>query len=74
MNPTVKAMSAMANMGAQSFSPSFWGRMSASLLRASRQSVNEAVGELKAAGLITTGYRRIDILDPAGLRLVAERS
>ena len=46
----------------------------ASLLGASRQSVNEAVGELKAAGLITTGYRRIDILDRAGLRLVAERS
>ena len=39
----------------------------AELLGASRQSVNEALGKLKAAGAIDTGYRRITVLDPDAL-------
>ena len=35
----------------------------AELLGASRQSVNEALGKLKAAGAIDTGYRRITVID-----------
>ncbi len=34
----------------------------AELLGASRQSVNEALGKLKASGAIDTGYRRITVL------------
>ncbi len=43
----------------------------AALLGVSRQAVNEAVGELRDAGLIETGYRRISILDTVGLEAVA---
>jgi CRP/FNR family transcriptional regulator len=39
----------------------------AELLGASRQSVNEALGKLKAAGAIDTGYRRITVIDPGAL-------
>ncbi len=39
----------------------------AELLGASRQSVNEALGKLKAAGAIDTGYRRITVLEPDAL-------
>ena len=39
----------------------------AELLGASRQSVNEALGRLKQNGSIDTGYRRISVLDSAGL-------
>lgn len=35
----------------------------AELLGASRQSVNEALSQLRSAGLISTGYRRISVLD-----------
>ncbi len=35
----------------------------AELLGASRQSVNEALGRLKDAGAVDTGYRRITVLD-----------
>ena len=39
----------------------------AELLGASRQSVNEALGRLKKDGVIDTGYRRISVVDTAGL-------
>ena len=45
----------------------------AELLGASRQSVNEALRELKAMGAVDTGYRRITILDDAMLAGVASR-
>jgi CRP-like cAMP-binding protein len=44
----------------------------ATLLGASRQSVNEALGELRDADMITTGYRMVGILDRAGLRTIAD--
>lgn len=40
----------------------------ATLLGASRQTVNEALGELKNAGVVETGYREIRVLDSRGLR------
>ena len=40
----------------------------AELLGASRQSVNEALGELKSSGAIETGYRRIVVTDEEALR------
>ena len=44
----------------------------ADLLGASRQSVNEALGELRSAGLISTGYRLVRVEDPVALgRLVS---
>jgi len=42
----------------------------ANLLGASRQSVNQALSELKASGAVETGYRRIRILDERQLRAV----
>jgi CRP-like cAMP-binding protein len=44
----------------------------ATLLGASRQTVNEALGELKAAGATETGYRLIRILDRETLAQAAE--
>lgn len=43
----------------------------AELLGASRQSVNEALGRLKDAGSIDTGYRRISVLDSRALGAVS---
>jgi CRP-like cAMP-binding protein len=45
----------------------------ATLLGASRQSVNEALSELRREGMADTGYRLIKVLDPAGLARVAGR-
>jgi CRP-like cAMP-binding protein len=39
----------------------------ARLLGARRTSVNQSVRRLEAAGLISTGYRRMAVVDPAGL-------
>lgn len=41
------------------------------LLGVTRQSVNEALGELRRRGLVETGYRRITVKDVAALRSVA---
>ena len=46
----------------------------ADLLGASRQSVNEALGALKADGIIETGYRVIRALDQHRLAAIAGRS
>ena len=43
----------------------------ATLLGASRQSVNEALNELKRQGLVETGYRLVTIRDEPGLTRVA---
>lgn len=43
----------------------------AALLGVSRQSVNEALGRLRDQRLIETGYRRIRVLDPAKLQMIA---
>ena len=43
----------------------------ATLLGASRQSVNEAVNELKRRGMVETGYRLVRVLDEAALTRVA---
>lgn len=43
----------------------------ATLLSASRQSVNEALGELRERGAVATGYRTIRILDRRALEQVA---
>ncbi len=43
----------------------------ATLLGASRQSVNEALGALRARGAVETGYRVIRITDRDGLRRLA---
>jgi len=45
----------------------------ATLLGASRQSVNEALGELREIGAAATGYRRIRVLDTELLASVAGR-
>lgn len=45
----------------------------AELLGTSRQSVNEALAELRAMGAIDTGYRRISVLDGTVLAAVASR-
>ncbi len=45
----------------------------ATLLGASRQSVNEALAEFRDAGLVETGYRVIRVLDRAGVSRVAGR-
>lgn len=37
-----------------------------------RESVSKIVTELRAEGLVQTGYRRITLLDPAGLKALAE--
>lgn len=43
----------------------------ATLLGASRQSVNEALGRLREQGAVVTGYRQIRVLDPDRLTEVA---
>jgi CRP-like cAMP-binding protein len=43
----------------------------ATLLGSSRQTVNEAIGELRDIGAIETGYRAITVLDPKKLADVA---
>lgn len=44
----------------------------AMLLGASRQTVNQALGRLRAMGAVETGYRTIEVVDPEALRRVAE--
>ena len=39
----------------------------ATLLGASRQSVNEALSELRSEGVVETGYRKVKVLDREGL-------
>ncbi|MDP8958735.1 MAG: Crp/Fnr family transcriptional regulator [Actinomycetota bacterium] len=46
----------------------------AALLGASRQTVNEAIGELRRLGVVETGYRVIHVLDEDGLRRAAATS
>lgn len=43
----------------------------ANLLAVSRQSVNEALGTFRSQGLVTTGYRRIEVIDPEALTRIA---
>ena len=43
----------------------------ATLLGASRQSVNEALNELKRRGHVATGYRRVSVIEPEKLKQVA---
>lgn len=43
----------------------------AALLGVSRQSVNEALGQLRTMDIVDTGYRRVTILDRARLATVA---
>ena len=43
----------------------------ASLLGASRQSVNEALSELRDAGLVETGYRVIRVIDGRGVAAIS---
>jgi CRP-like cAMP-binding protein len=43
----------------------------AQLLGARRQSVSRVIAELRVQGLLATAYRRIDLIDPAGLQEVA---
>lgn len=43
----------------------------AALMGVSRQAVNEAISDLREAGLITTGYRRITPVDVPGLQRLA---
>lgn len=43
----------------------------ATLLGTSRQSVNEAIAELRDSGIVKTGYRRITVLSCDDLRAVA---
>lgn len=45
----------------------------ATLLGASRQSVNEALSEMRANGLVDTGYRVVTVVDASGLAAVAGR-
>jgi CRP-like cAMP-binding protein len=45
----------------------------ATLLGASRQSVNEALSDLRRRGMAETGYRVIRVLDTAGLARIAGR-
>jgi CRP-like cAMP-binding protein len=46
----------------------------ATLLGASRQSVNEALGELRSQGIVETGYRSIRLIDRPGAEAVAGRA
>ncbi len=43
----------------------------AELLGASRSNVNRALRELEAQGFVALGYRRVEVVDPVGLRGVA---
>ena len=45
----------------------------ATLHGASRQSVNEALADLRAAGSVETGYRMIRVIDRPGVAMVAGR-
>jgi cAMP-binding proteins - catabolite gene activator and regulatory subunit of cAMP-dependent protein kinases len=45
----------------------------ANLLGASRQSVNQALSELRGAGLLETGYRYVRVLDRPGLEAIVGR-
>ena len=45
----------------------------ATLLGASRQSVNEALSELRDHGFVETGYRLIRVVDAAGIAAVSGR-
>ena len=45
----------------------------ATLLSASRQSVNEALNELRRRGQVETGYLLVRVLDAAGLSQIAGR-
>jgi len=42
----------------------------AALLGVGRQTINRALGDLVAAGLVRTGYRFVEVVNPAGLRLL----
>ena len=46
----------------------------ATLLGASRQSVNEALSSLRGQGLVETGYRVVRVLDEAGLAGIAGKN
>lgn len=46
----------------------------ATLLGASRQSVNEALSDFRRRGLADTGYRMIKVIDETGLASIAGRS
>jgi CRP-like cAMP-binding protein len=46
----------------------------ATLLGASRQSVNEALSDLRRQGIAETGYRMIRVVDPEALATVAGRT
>jgi CRP-like cAMP-binding protein len=43
----------------------------AAILGASRQSINEALADLRRSGLVATGYRAVHVLDPARLHALA---
>ncbi|WP_199442414.1 Crp/Fnr family transcriptional regulator [Umezawaea beigongshangensis] len=43
----------------------------ASMVGSSRPTLNRVVRELEERGLVTTSYRRIDLVDPAALRTLA---
>ncbi len=45
----------------------------ANLLGASRQSVNQALSELRSTGAIETGYRRVRVVDPGQLETIVGR-
>ena len=45
----------------------------ATLLGASRQSVNEALSDLRRSGFVETGYRVVRVLDPGGLEAIVGR-
>ena len=46
----------------------------ATLLGASRQSVNEALADLRDRGLVETGYRMIRVLDRSGVARISGRT
>ncbi|MPZ53572.1 MAG: helix-turn-helix domain-containing protein [Acidimicrobiia bacterium] len=49
-------------------------RSSGTLLGVSRQSVNEALGEMRDQGVVETSFRRITVLDLEALRAVADEN
>lgn len=73
MHKTVKAQ--VADLLAEETHESGEMRLSqatvATLLGASRQSVNEALSELKSEGIVETGYRYVLVKDRAGLEAAA---
>ncbi|WP_432839196.1 Crp/Fnr family transcriptional regulator [Dactylosporangium sp. CA-092794] len=44
----------------------------ATMIAIAQATVQKAIQELRRRGLLSTGYRRLTILDPAGLRALAE--